>query len=157
LEALHGLQGRCSPQLCAQFNRDIQRLLVDSLHFRAHAQAMKTRGQPYFEEWLKHRGGDDRGVSGLSTGRRALSQRDSARINEEMRQADAKLITFLADIRALRRALEDESDPASIKGVIEKSREDGRLVQQELAGLERELDSLIADPIPGKAGEPKVI
>jgi hypothetical protein len=112
---------------------------------------MQTRGQPYFEEWQKHlRDANDRGVSGLATGRRALSQRDFSTINEEVQRADAKLSTFLADIRTLRRALEKESDSASTKGVIQKSREDGQSLEQDLAGLERELDSVIADLIPEK-------
>ena len=157
LESLQGLKGPCPPQLCDRFNRDTQRLLVDSLNFRAHARAMERRGQPYFEEWQTHlRSTDDRGVPGLATGRRDLSQRDFSMIHEETQQADAKLSTFLADIRALRRALEKESESDSTKGVIQKSHEDGQSLEQELAGLERELDSVIAELTPEKR-EPKVI
>src|SRR5882724_11718059 len=51
LEEVSTLTNRCPSRLFDQLERDEHRLHADSLKLRARAQAMRTRGAAYFEEW----------------------------------------------------------------------------------------------------------
>jgi hypothetical protein len=159
LDLLGNFNGPCPPQVLVQFSADIQRLEVDSLNFRAHAQAMQTIGEPYFEEWEGHLAtANDPEVRQFATERHALLEDRFTTIREATQRTGAQQRSFISNIRILRSALEKESATnlsASTKDLIRKTREDGRQLHQQFEGLERELDLVIENLTPKKAATQK--
>src|ERR1700682_4321136 len=87
LEALSNVSGACPPEVFVQLATNTHRLHVDSIKFRAHAQAMRSLGDAYFEEWERHLAGShDPAVRKLAHERREILQQSFAEIQRGSQQ-----------------------------------------------------------------------
>ena len=154
LEALGTLIGLCPLEGFAQLASDIDRMQVDSLRFRAHAQAMRSRGDAYFDEWQRHSAmATDPAAANLALPRHPLLQQNFDNIQRLSQQAGEALRSFFSDVRVLRRVLEDAPGTSvsdSTKELIRQTEEKGRRAQKVLESIDRELDAGGASPTPAK-------
>src|SRR5262245_26279193 len=51
LERVSAQTGRCSPKIVSGFARQVEQLQVKSIRVRARGQAIRARGEAYFEAW----------------------------------------------------------------------------------------------------------
>jgi len=147
----------CPPRAWRTFARDIQRLEVDSFKVRARAQAIRTRGQAYFEQWQERLASvQDPEVRRLAEQRREHLQERFSRIRLHAEQARAALQPFMAGLRRLRNEL--ENDPAatgtdSMKELIRNTRDNGQKVEADLTAIRQELDAVAAMLKPSKGAK----
>ncbi len=147
----------CPAREWRTFARDIQRLEVDSFKVRARAQAIRTRGQAYFEQWQERLANvQDPEVRRLAEQRREHLQERFSRIRLHAEQARAALQPFMAGLRRLRNEL--ENDPAatgtdSMKELIRNTRDNGQKVEADLTAIREELDAVAAMLKPSKGAK----
>jgi hypothetical protein len=154
LEALGNVSGPCPPEVFVQLTTNTHRLHVDSIKFRAHAQAMRSLGDAYFEEWQLHlAGAKDPEVRKLANDRREILLQSFDKIQRGSQQTREDFKPFFLDVRTLRRVLEREPSANvtdSTKELIRKAKDDGQKVLQDLGGIRRELDSVSVNLTPAK-------
>jgi Protein of unknown function (DUF2959) len=130
------------------FARAVHRLEVDSVEVRARAQAIRARGDAYFEHW-------EESVAGMKNEQvRKLAEEHSSQLKQtfaEARQAAQEVREtfrpFLTDLQKLRAVLEAEPSLARIdsqKSLILATKDQGRQVQQGLDRVLAELNSFAA-------------
>ncbi|HZR17415.1 MAG TPA: hypothetical protein VFE51_08815 [Verrucomicrobiae bacterium] len=154
LEALGKPTGSCLREGFTQLASDVDRMQVDSLRFRAHAQAMRSRGGAYFDEWQRHSAmAMDPAAANLAPDRQRLLQQSFDAIQRQSQQAGEALTAFFSDVRILRRVLENApgaSVPDSTKELIRQAEEKGWRAQRVLESIDRELAAGGASPTPAK-------
>ncbi len=144
----------CPPRLVAALAEQVQDLQVKSLKVRSRWQAMQARGEAYFEHWQESLARvKDPKVRELAAGHRAELQQSFARLKANAQQAREAFNPFLAGLRSLQLAL--EKDPGSLRTesnqqLLQTTRDQGGRVEEALAALRREIDSMAALLTPGK-------
>lgn len=147
----------CPHRAFKTFTKDVQRLEVDSFKVRARAQAIRTRGQAYFERWQEHLASvQDPEVRKLAEQRRDHLQERFTQIRLHTQQAREAFQPFMAGLRRLRNGL--ENDPAvagtdSMRDLIRTTRDHGLKVEAGLTAILGELDAVAAMLKPDKTAK----
>jgi hypothetical protein len=142
----------CSPPVLAAFSTEVQQVQVESLQIRARSQAMQARGDAYFAHWHENLTTvADPQVRARIESRRPQLEESFRRIKALSQEGREAFQPFLADLRPLRNRL--EKDPASlgtdtVQELVRRAAENGRRVQNRIAGVARELDSMRAMLFP---------
>src|SRR5262249_43588156 len=127
-----------------------------SLKLRERAQAMRTRGPAYFEEWQQHLAQiKDPEARDRAERLRSQLKQNFERIREIAQPTREAFRPFVVDIRKLQDAL--ENNPASVqeestKELIRGALENGRKVEQGVAAILHELDAVEGSLKPVKRG-----
>ena len=146
LNDLNKVSGARPGEISNRFMTNVYRLQADSFKVRAHARAMKSRGDAYFEQWQVHLAQANNPEIRKLAGQQCRTLQNSfdriQQTSEQMREAFRLLIS---DVHALRRTLENESSATageSTKELVQKAWEDAQKVRQYLATIGRELDTV---------------
>ena len=130
------------------FAKAVHRLEVDSIKVRAHTQAMRARGDAYFEHWEAYLAGvRSEEVRKLAEERRPELKRGFEQAQLAAQQVRETFRPFLSDLQKLRAVLEAEPTLAHIdaqKGLILAAKDKGRQVQQGLDRILAEMNSMVA-------------
>jgi hypothetical protein len=130
------------------FAKVVHRLEVDSIKVRAHTQAMRTRGDAYFERWEKYLAGvDNEQVRQLAEQHRPELKRSFEQAQQASQQVRELFRPFLSDLQKLRAVLEADPSLARIdaaKSLILAAQDKGRQVHQGLDRLLAEMNSMTA-------------
>lgn len=141
-------QTPCPPRVFKAFSKDVQRLEVDSFKIRARAQAIRARGEAYFEQWQEQlRSVKDPVARQLAEQRRDRLQERFTQIRLDSQQTREAFQPFMAGLRHLRNGLENDpalAGTASMKELIRSTRDNGQKVQTGLAAILGELDAVAA-------------
>ena len=145
LEQISAQPGRCPPRLVSGFAKQVERLEVNSIRVRARAQAIRARGDAYFEAWT---GGSNQlnAVPPRPAPEHLARLRENfTRIKQTSQGAGETFRPFFNGLRNLRSEL--EADPGVIetekaRALIRSTRERGLQVLQKLGALEDELQAL---------------
>jgi hypothetical protein len=130
------------------FARAVHRLEVDSIKVRARTQAMRARGDAYFEHWEESLAvAKNEQVRKLAEEHRAQLKQSFDDARQASQQVREVFRPFLTDLQKLRAVL--EADPslaqvASQKSLILAAKDKGRQVQQGLDRLLAEMNSMTA-------------
>jgi hypothetical protein len=130
------------------FAKLVHRLEVDSIKVRARTQAMRSRGDAYFEHWEAYLAGvKDEQVRKLAEERRPELKRSFEQAQQASQQVRETFRPFLSDLQKVRAVL--EADPslariAAAKSTILAAKDKGRQVQQGLDRLLAEMNSMMA-------------
>ena len=130
------------------FTKTVHRLEVDSIQVRARTQAMRARGDAYFEHWEKYLAGvDNEQVRQLAEQHRPDLKRSFEAAQQAAQQVREAFRPFLSDLQKLRAVL--EADPSlaridSAKSLMLAAKDKGRQVQQGLDRLLAEMNSMTA-------------
>jgi hypothetical protein len=151
LEQISAQTGRCPSKVVSGFAKQVEQLQVDSIRVRARAQAIRARGDAYFEAWA----GGTNHISGVpprpAPERLAQLRENFTKIKLASQEAGETFRPFFAGLRNLRSEL--EADPAVIetqkaRDLIRTTRERGLQVLRKLGVLEDELLVLRALIVP---------
>ena len=161
LATVSAQSNRCAPEVLSAFSAEMQRLHVDSLRLRAHAQAMEARGDAYFERWHEHLARvKDPEVRALAETQRPALTESFRRIKLLSQSGREAFGPFQTNLRKLRNTL--ELDPANLgtdqtRNWIGAANENGKKLEKCLTGIMTELDSMrsLITPSSG-AGKPQV-
>ena len=150
---------RAVDEMSAQANRDprpayqafakaVHRLEVDSIKVRARTQAMRARGDAYFERWEKYLAGvDNEQVRQLAEQHRPELKQSFEQAQQASQQVREVFRPFLTDVQKLRAVLEADPSLARIddaKSLILAAQDKGRQVHQGLDRLLAEMNSMTA-------------
>ena len=150
---------RAVDEMCAQANRDprpayqafakaVHRLEVDSIKVRARTQAMRARGDAYFERWEKYLAGvDNEQVRQLAEQHRPELKKSFEQAQQASQQVREVFRPFLSDVQKLRAVLEADPSLARIndaKSLILAAQDKGRQVHQGLDRVLAEMNSMTA-------------
>jgi len=140
----------CPPRVSDSFARDIQRLEVQSFKMRAHAQAIRARGQAYFDQWHEHLAAlHDPKLRKRAVERHDLLQQSFDKIRDNAQQARAAFQPFMSGLHRLRNALVNDPSAAASdakKNLIRTTRENGQKVAAGLDAIQNELKT-VADTL----------
>jgi hypothetical protein len=132
----------------AAFAKRVQQLEVDSVKVRAHTQAMRARGDAYFEHWQEYLGTvKDEQVRQLAEAHRPELKQSFEQVHLAAQQVREQFRPFLSDLQKLRAVLEADPSLARIdaqKGLILAAKDKGRQVQQGLDRILAEMNSMTA-------------
>jgi hypothetical protein len=157
LAAVSSQSNQCSPKMVASFSEEFERLEEESMALRERFQAMKVRGDAYFESWHDQIAeGQEPQMRAFIENQRPALQEHFQKIKASSQEAREAFGPFLSGFRKLRNSL--EKDPASLgtqtmQETLASTRAYGEHVDRCLADIGRELDSmtLLLTP-PGHAG-----
>jgi ribosome-associated translation inhibitor RaiA len=150
---------RALEQISVQANRDahpayqafakaVHRLEVDSIKVRARTEAMRARGDAYFERWEKYLAGvDNEEVRKRAEEHRADLKQSFQQAHQASQQVREGFRPFLSDLQKVRAVLEAETTLVRIdaaKGLILGAQEKGRQVEQGLERVLAEMNSMTA-------------
>jgi len=150
---------RAVDEMSAQANRDprpayqlfakaVYRLEVDSIKVRARTQAMRARGDAYFEHWEKYLAGvNNEQVRQLAEQHRPELKQSFEQAQLASQQVREVFRPFLSDVQKLRAML--EADPSlsridAAKSLILAAQDKGRQVQQGLDRVLAEMNTMTA-------------
>jgi hypothetical protein len=145
----------CPPSVVNAYEREVKDFEVRSFTVRAHAQAIVTRGDAYFENWQEHLSNMKKeSARKLAEERRPLMLECFHRIKAASSQTRDAFLSFLSGLRRLRGEL--EHDPGCVateptRALIVTTQAEGRQVQQCLDSVQHELDEFAAIVQPIKA------
>ena len=132
----------------AAFAKAVHRLEVDSIKVRARTQAMRARGDAYFEHWEKYLAGvDNEQVRQLAEQHRPELKRSFEQAQKASQQVREGFRPFLSEVQKLRAILEAEPTLPRIdsaKEVILAAKDKGRQLQQGLDRVLSEMNSMTA-------------
>jgi small-conductance mechanosensitive channel len=132
----------------AAFAKAVQRLEVDSIRMRARTQAMRARGDAYFEHWEAYLAGvNNEQVRKLAEEHRAELKQSFEQAQQAAQEVREVFRPFLSDLQKIRAVLEAESNLARIdaeKSLILAAGDKGRQVEQGLDRLLAEMNSMTA-------------
>jgi hypothetical protein len=132
----------------ATFAKQVQRLEVGSIKVRAHTQAMRARGDAYFEHWQEYLGTvKNEQVRQLAETHRSELKQSFDQIHLAAQQVREGFRPFLSDLQKLRAVLEADPSLARIdaqKDLILAAKDKGRQVQQGLDRILAEMNSMTA-------------
>jgi hypothetical protein len=130
------------------FAKAVHRLEVDSIKVRARTQAMRARGDAYFERWEKYLAGvDNEQVRQLAEQHRPELKKSFEHAQQASQQVREVFRPFLSDVQKLRAVLEADPSLARIdaaKSLILAAQDKGRQVHQGLDRLLAEMNSMTA-------------
>jgi hypothetical protein len=130
------------------FAKAVHRIEVDSIKVRAHTQAMRARGDAYFEHWEGYLAGvKSEQVRQLAQEHRPELKRSFEQAQLASQQVREAFRPFLLDLQKLRAVLEAEPTLTRIdaqKGLILSAEDKGRQVQQGLERVLAEMNSMAA-------------
>jgi hypothetical protein len=145
LERVSAQPGRCPPKIVSGFAHEVEQLQVKSIRVRARGQAIRARGDAYFEAWTG--GGEQLSVvPPRPTPERLAQLRENfTKIKLASQEAGETFRPFFNGLRNLRAEL--EADPGVIENekareLIRTTRERGLQVLQKLGALEDELHAM---------------
>ena len=158
-------QANRDPRLAYQaFAKAVHRLEVDSVKVRARTQAMRARGDAYFDRWEKYLAGvDNEQVRQLAEQHRPELKRSFEQAQQASQQVREGFRPFLSDLQKLRAVLEADPSLARIdaaKSLLLAAQDKGRQVHQSLDRLLAEMNSMTAMLRPSgnsPQGEPAVL
>jgi len=143
------VQARQDPRAAyAAFAKQVQRLEVDSIKVRAHTQAMRARGDAYFEHWVKYLGTvKNEQVRQLAETHQPELKQSFEQVHLAAQQVREQFRPFLSDLQKLRAVL--EADPSlpridAQKSLLLAAKDKGRQVQQGLDRILAEMNSMTA-------------
>jgi hypothetical protein len=130
------------------FAKAVHRLEVDSIRVRAHTQAMRARGDAYFEHWEAYLAGvKNEQVRKLAEEHRPELRQSFEQAHLASQQVREVFRPFLSDVQKVRAVLEADPSLARIdaqKGLILAAKDKGRQVQQGLDRILAEMNSMTA-------------
>lgn len=129
-----------SPGVVTSFSRQVQQLQVDSFRVRARSQAIRARGDAYFQAW------SEVSESGKAAAYLPRMRESFERIKLYSQQAGEAFKPFFTDLRKVSVLLETTPDAigtADNKQLIAGTREQGTQVVQKLELLSNELQAII--------------
>ena len=137
------------------FAKAVHRIEVDSIKMRARTQAMRARGDAYFEHWEEYLATVKNGqVRKLAEEHRPELKQSFEQIHLAAQQVREGFRPFLSDCQKLRAVLEADPSLARVnaqKGLILAAKDKGRQVQQGLDRILSEMNSMTAllrPPVP---------
>jgi hypothetical protein len=143
----------------ATFAESVNRIEVDSIQIRARGQAMEARGDAYFEQWRERLARmNDESARRLAEERRDELKRSCDHIFQTARETRQTFKSFLAGLHQLRAKLEMDPGYRSIdsaRALIASTQKSGHQVDEELAEILAELNSLSARLTASAADGPK--
>lgn len=145
---------RCPPKVLAAFSKELERLEVESLQVRARSQAMRARGDAYFEHWRENLARvEDPRIRDRAEQHRPQLQQSFANIKRASDQTREIFKSFLSGLRKLQATL--EVDPGNLTSgrtqeLIRSTREQGQQVEQGLGAIGGELKTMSLMLTPGK-------
>ena len=133
------------PQPAAErFADQVNRLEVDSIKVRARSQAMLARGDAYFEQWHHHLAHiQDPEIRAMAEQRHPQLQESFTRVKQLSAQTRDHFQPLKSDLRKIRGLLEADPNAATNPAnndLLQTTRREGSLVDQDLAALLDELD-----------------
>jgi len=130
------------------FAKAVHRLEVDSIKVRSRTQAMRARGDAYFEHWVEYLAGvKNEEVRRRAEEHRAELKRSFDGIQEASQQVREVFRPLLSDLQKLRAVLEAEPTLVRIdaqKSLILAAKDKGRQVQQGLDRILAEMNGITA-------------
>jgi hypothetical protein len=130
------------------FAKAVHRLEVDSIKVRARTQAMRARGDAYFEHWQEYLGTvQNEQIRKLAEEHRPELKRSFEQAQLASQQVRETFRPLLSDLQKLRAVLEADLTLARIdaqKDLILAAKDKGRLVQQGLERILAEMNSMTA-------------
>jgi len=153
LEQVSTQTGRCPPKIVSGFARQVEQLQVNSIRVRARAQAIRARGEAYFEDWTGKSNDMSSTLPRPAPERLSLLRENFEKLKLASQEAGETYRPFFAGLRNLRSEL--EADPAVIetqkaRELIRATRQRGLEVLQKLGVLEDELQAMHALILPQK-------
>jgi hypothetical protein len=144
------------PRVVKAFSEEVERLEIGSVQVRARSQAIQARGNAYFEHWQENlaRMKNPR-VRELAAEHRASLEQSFGKIKLASQQTRQVFDQFLAGLHKLRTALENDPDTmtaSSTQELVRATAQQGRQVEQGLAGIRDELNEMTAMLTPTKTG-----
>jgi hypothetical protein len=144
-----------SPQVIANFSREVQHLEINSILIRARAQAIQSRGDAYFASWTESIANiKDSRVRELAENHHVELEKSFLTIKASSLNAGAAFRPFLTDLIRLRAELESRPGSAlspSQNTLIVSARENGEKVLKALGTISFELGAISSLLNPGKA------
>jgi hypothetical protein len=141
-----GNETPCPPRVLRKFTRDVQQLEVDSFKMRERAQAMRARGQAYFEQWHQHLASlHNPQARKVAVERHDLLQQSFDKIRASAQQTREAFQPFMAGLHKLRSSLENDPGAAgteAMKNLIRTTRESGQKAEAGLADIQGELKTV---------------
>jgi phage shock protein A len=145
LEQVGAAPSPCPAHTAAAFERDLQRMEVDSIKLRERSQAILARGDAYFDDWSES-------IARLKNPKirenaarsHAELQQSFNRIKSACQQARASFKPFMAGLRELQVKL--EANPAVVGekptgDLVRNTRENGQQVLQQFDVINSELSA----------------
>ncbi len=155
LNEVCGCRNICPADVVAAYQREMQDLEVASIKIRAHADAVLSRGDAYFEHWHEHMAGmKNVQARQLAEARRAAMLETFQQIKASSAQVREAFRPLLADLRKLRIALENDpkcvaADPT--RSLMANTQARATQFQQHLDATQKHLDALSTLVKPIKA------
>ena len=136
----------------ATFAKGVHRLEVDSIKVRARVQAMRARGDAYFEHWREYLATvKNQQVRNLAEEHQPELKQSFEQLHLAATQVREGFRPFLSDLQKLRAVLEADPNLAHIdaqKGLILAAKDKGRQVQQGLDRILAEMNTMMASLRP---------
>jgi CRISPR/Cas system CSM-associated protein Csm2 small subunit len=130
------------------FAKAVHRVEVESVKMRARTQAMRARGDAYFEHWEEYLATVKNGqVRKLAEEHRPELKQSFEQVHLAATQVREVFRPFLSDLQKLRAVLESDPSLAHIdaqKGLMLAAKDKGRQVQQGLDRILSEMNSMTA-------------
>jgi hypothetical protein len=148
-------QPHCPTNLVASFSDQVDHLAAESVQVRARSQAMQSRGDAYFDNWTANMASmKDPKMREQAERHRTELQQSFARIKSTSLETRSAFQQYLAGLRQLRNAL--ENDPAALsvpatKETAEATRRNGLEVERGLDTIRDELAGMMLMLVPGDA------
>ncbi len=136
------------PEMTEAFNDCVDRLKIQSMQVWGRAQAIRTRGDAYFENWNENLAlVKDPVVKELAGRHRVELQESFGRVKTGSQETREAFQPFMAGLRKLRADL--ETNPGVIssdagKNLVENLRQKGKQVERGLVGIRDELSHMTA-------------
>ena len=142
-------QANASPRRAYEaFAKAVQRIEVDSIKVRERTQAMRARGDAYFEHWQEYLAGvPNEEVRRRAEEHQAEVKQSFAGIQQGSQQAREAFRPFLTDLQKLRAVLEADLSLVRIdaqKSLMLAAKDKGRQVQQGLDRILAEMNAMTA-------------
>jgi hypothetical protein len=135
-----------------KFTKAVHRLEVDSVQARARGQAIRIRGEAYFDQWQQQLAAvSDAQVRQRAAERRAEVKQGFERVRQVTQGPRDAIKPFLLSLRELEVVLEGNltaSGVAAAQDLFRSSREKGARLQQGLEAILTELDAVTATLLP---------
>jgi hypothetical protein len=145
----------CSTEVVDAFADEVQRLQIESIRVRAHAQAIQARGDAYFENWSENLARvKDPHVRELAEHFRPQLQQSFSKIKLASQDAGASFRNFFFGLRKLRTSLQTNPETIeipSMKELIRTTRLSGEQLLQLLGSIKVELQTMTAMLTPVKS------
>jgi hypothetical protein len=137
-----------------EYDKAVPRVEDAAKKAKKRADDMKARGQAYFEEWRKEMESvSNPEIRKLAEERKAKLQSTFDSIKTFMEPARDEFNTWLSDLKDLQNYLSNDLTVGGIdaaKGLLGKTKTEGRAVQKTLDNVIAELNTLVATLTPAK-------